>query len=85
MPLYMRFELLSTCSRTINAWRCYILVIPYALMVCLHPQTCDPRTLGVYIRQTTHAHCMTINCDIPLSNMQCPNEVQFLMTLVITV
>ena len=34
-PLYMMFELPCARPHTISAWRCYILVIPCALMVCL--------------------------------------------------
>ena len=28
----------------------------------LSPRACGPRALGVYIRQTTHAHVTTIQC-----------------------
>ena len=41
----------------------------YAFMVCLIRmytlsfQACSPRTLGVHIRQTTHAHVMNTDCS----------------------
>ena len=43
----------------------YILVIPWALVACLiytpsAPRACSPRASGVYIRQTTRAHGITI-------------------------
>ena len=42
----------------------------------LGPQACGPQASGVYIRQTTCAHGITIKCAITFLNIQNTTECQ---------
>ena len=64
-PLYIRLELLSTRAHTQQVHG--VLHISYTMctrgspdIYTLSPRACGPRASGVYIRQTTRAHGITI-------------------------
>ena len=43
-------------------------------MYTLSPRACGPRALGVHIRQTTHAHGITITCNYFLYSLSLYNN-----------
>ena len=66
-----KLELLSTCPRTISAQWCYMLVIPCALVGSLiYVYTLSPHASGLFIRQTTCAHGITIKYTTTMLQLQ---------------